>query len=417
MRRMKKEASARKNTSISRFGIFTQQEVSVKKILQIMAIGLVLVVTSAFLYANGAQEPGKPVKLSIIDVAGNLRLSKPAIEAFKAANPKIVTDIEYITATAPELVSKIKAQQMANNLDTTLVLTGYDGIAAGLEQGVWEQLMPKYKDIFQKSVDAYVPGAKAAYDLFKGYGITYVFCPGGPMFTYNPDKVTSVPKTAADLLAWAKANPNKFFYARPANSGPGRAFLQGLPYILGDKDPKNPATWDKTWAYLKELDNYIEYYPTGTGVTFVELAQGTRWMIASHLGWDMNQRILATIPPTYQAFWLDNTTWVNDAHFLCVPKGLDADRTKATIALMQWLMTPEQQAVTYDEGYFYPGPAIKGVPLSMAPKASQDKVKAFMRPFYDQMVSKLPNTSQLDAAPMVQAFDMWDKLVGAKTKK
>ena len=87
-----------------------------------------LVLAPAFLFS---QATDKPVKLSIIDVAGNLRLSKPAIEAFKAANPKMVSDIEYIIATAPELVAKIKAQQMAANLDTTMILTGYDGMAAG----------------------------------------------------------------------------------------------------------------------------------------------------------------------------------------------------------------------------------------------------------------------------------------------
>ena len=383
-----------------------------KGLLRILGIALGLAVVPALLFAQD-----KPVKLSIIDVAGNLQLSKPAIEAFKKANPNMVSDIEYISLTAPELVAKIKAQQMADNLDTTMVLTGYDGMASGKEQQVWEQLMPRYKSIFQKSVDNYLPGAKAAYDLFEGYGITYVFCPGGPMFTYNPEKVPNPPKTAADLLAWAKANPGKFLYARPANSGPGRAFLQGLPFILGDKNFRDPATWDKTWAFLKELDNYVDYYPSGTGITFKELAEGTRWIIASHLGWDMNQRILATIPPGFQAFFLQGTTWVNDSQFIVVPKGLDPAREKATIALMEWLMQPAQQAITYDNGYFYPGPAIKGVPLAMAPQANQDKIKAFVRPAYEQAITKLPNTTQLDAKPLVAAFDMWDKLVGSKVKK
>jgi putative spermidine/putrescine transport system substrate-binding protein len=383
-----------------------------KKFLRMAVIFIALALAPTLLFSQ-ADWTGKPVKLSIIDVAGNLRLSKPAIEAFKAANPKM---IEYIIATAPELVAKIKAQQMAGNLDTTMVLTGYDGMASGKEQGVWVQLMPKYRSVFQKSIDSYVPGAKAAYNLFEGFGIAYVFCPGGPMFTYNPDKVKTPPKTAADLLAWAKANPGKFLYARPANSGPGRALLQGLPYILKDPDPKDPATWTKTWAYLKELNDYVDYYPSGTGITFKELAEGTRWIIASHLGWDMNQRILATIPANFQAFFLDNTTWVNDTQFLVVPKGLDANREKATIALMDWLMQPAQQAVTYDDGYFYPGPAIKGVPLSMAPQASQDRIKPAMRAAYDAAIQKLPNASQLDAKPLVTAFDMWDKLVGAKIK-
>ncbi len=237
------------------------------------------------------------------------------------------------------------------------------------------------------------------------------------MFTYNPDKVPKPPKTPAELLAWAKANPGKFLYARPANSGPGRAFLQGLPYILGDKNPKDPKTWDKTWAFLKELDKYVDYYPSGTGITFKELAEGTRWMVASHLGWDMNQRILATIPATYQAFFLDKTTWVTDTQFMAIPKGLDKDRLAVTIELMKWLMTPAQQAVTYDNGYFYPGPSIKGVGIDQAPAESQKAIKPAIRAAYETAIVKLPNTTQLGAEALVEAMDMWDQLVGAKVKK
>ena len=55
----------------------------------------------------------------------------------------------------------------------------------------------------------------------------------------------------------------------------------GLPYLLGDKDPMDPVKgWDKTWAYLKELGKYIEYYPTGTGAMMKELGEGSRDMIA-----------------------------------------------------------------------------------------------------------------------------------------
>jgi putative spermidine/putrescine transport system substrate-binding protein len=385
------------------------------KRLKFLSLFLVIVtVFSIFSVGFGAE---KPVKLSIIDVAGNLQLSKPAIDAFKALNPQLVSDIEFIKATAPELPAKIKAQQLAGNLDTTLVLTGYDAMASGVEMKLWEKLMPAYKEYFPNLEKNYLPGAKQAYDLFEGYGITYVYCPGGPMFTYNPEKVKKVPTTPQELLEWCKANPGKFFYARPANSGPGRAFLQGLPYILGDKNPKDPKTWDKTWKFLKELDQYIDYYPTGTAITFKELGEGTRWMVASHLGWDMNQRILEVIPQTYKGFFLKKTTWVTDAHFMCIPKGLDDARKKATLELMAFLMKPQNQAVTYDSGYFYPGPAIKGVTINMAPKESQDKVKAAMRPEYEKAIKSFPSATQLDSKPMVEAMDMWDRLVGSKIKK
>lgn len=387
------------------------------RILSVLLVMAVILSLGMFSVCEGKAKVAKPVKLSIIDVAGNLQLSKDSVELFKDANPDLVSDIEYIKATAPELASKIKAQQMAGNLDTTMVFTGYDGIASGIEQKIWEKIMPKYKSFFPNLEENYLPAAKLSYDLFQGYGITHVFCPGGPMFTYNPDKVKNVPKTPAELLAWCKENPGKFLYARPANSGPGRAFLQGLPFILGDKNPKDPKTWDKTWAFLKELDQYIDYYPTGTGITFKELGEGTRWILASHLGWDMNQRILATIPANYQAFFLDNTTWVTDSQFMCMPKGLDNDRKQVTLQLMAWLMRKEQQAITYDNGYFYPGPAIKNVPLSLAPKENQAKVKAAVRDQYEKAIKDLPSTTQLDAKALVEAMDMWDKLVGAKIKK
>jgi putative spermidine/putrescine transport system substrate-binding protein len=360
----------------------------------------------------------KPVKLSIIDVAGNLQLTQPAIENFKKANPTLVKELEFIKLTAPEITAKIQAQQAANNIENAMVLTGFDGLAAGMDAGIWEQLWPAFKDRMPDLESKYTNGALKAFNLGKGYGITITFCPGGPMFTYNPDKVKSVPKTPAELLAWAKQNPNKFLYARPANSGPGRSFLQGLPYILGDKNPKDPKTWDKTWAFLKELDKYVEYYPTGTGVTFTELGQETRYIVASHIGWDVNQRILQTnIPATYQGFFFDNTTWINDAHFVCVPKGLDNDRKNVVYALITYMMKPQPQAITYDNGYFYPGPAIKDIPLTLAPADTQKKVTAAMRPEYDKAIKDFPNETSLDPAAMVVAFDMWDKLVGAKIKK
>jgi putative spermidine/putrescine transport system substrate-binding protein len=45
-----------------------------------------------------ATRPSKPVTLNILDVAGNLALTQPIIDAFKAANPGFVSKI---TTTTP----------------------------------------------------------------------------------------------------------------------------------------------------------------------------------------------------------------------------------------------------------------------------------------------------------------------------
>jgi putative spermidine/putrescine transport system substrate-binding protein len=230
-----------------------------------------------------------------------------------------------------------------------------------------------------------------------------------------PDQVADAdaPKNAQGLLDWAKANPNKFLYARPANSGPGRTFMMGLPYLLGDSDPKDPVKgWDKTWAYLKELGQYIEYYPTGTGALMKELGEGTRAMTVTTTGWDINPRVLGTVPAEAKVGKLDGFHWVADAHYMIVPKGVSDDKLAVLLDLMKYMLTPAAQAVTYDQGYFYPGPAVKDVPLSMAPQDSQDAINQFGRPEYADWIANNPIETPLLPVDMVKAFDIWDKQVG-----
>jgi len=362
---------------------------------------------------------GKPVNLQIIDVAGNLQLTKPMIENYKKANPDKVGTIDYLTATAPELAGKIKAQQDAGKLDIAMVLSGTDGLSAGISQGLWTQIMPDYSAKFPGLLDNYLDPAKRIYDLGQGYGVVVSYYPSGPLFEYDPSKVANPPKTIDELKTWIKANPNKFLYARPANSGPGRTFLMGLPYLLGDKDPKDPINgWDKTWAFLKEIDASIEYYPNGTAATMKELGEGTRWMTASTTGWDINPRVLGTVPKEFKIFPVANLKFVGDAHFMIIPKGLDNDRMAVVLDLMSWMLKPDQQANNYDKGYFYPGPAIKGVDISMAPADSQAAIKEFGRPEYDDLIKNTPVEVPLDPKALVAAFEKWDKDIGgAKVKK
>src|SRR3712207_5309084 len=173
-------------------------------------------------------------------------------------------------------------------------------------------------------------------------GVAVVYSPSGPLFEYIPDRVKTVPKTAADLLAWVKANPNRFTYARPVNSGPGWTFLMGMPYILGDKDPKDPTNgWDKTWSYLKELGTGIDYYPAGTAATMKELGEGTRDMIVTTCGWDINPRVLGIVPKEAEVFALEGTRWIPDTQFMCVPKGVSEEKVAVVVALMSFMLKPE----------------------------------------------------------------------------
>ena len=399
----------------------------------IAATGLVAVLAAVtMLTACGAPAPNKPatdgggdlpdkpakaVTLNVLDVAGNLQLTQGMIDDFVQQHHDVISKVTYSKGPAPELAGKIKAQQNANRVDIDLVLTGTDGLAAGQEQGLWTDLLSKYSDRLPGMKD-YLPPAQKMQELGGKEGVTVTYYPSGPLLEYMPSKVASPPKTAADLLAYAKANKGKVMYARPANSGPGRTFLMGLPYILGDKDPKDPVNgWDKTWAYLKELNQYVEFYPSGTADTMKALANGSANIIASTTGWDINPRVLGTVPKEAAITPLEGFHWVTDAHYAVVPKGVSADKQAAILQLLQFMLTPEQQAKAYDKGYFYPGPAIKGVELAQAPQESKDAITEFGRPEYDKLIADNPTEVPLDAKALVAAFDKWDREVGGSKVK
>ena len=357
--------------------------------------------------------PSAPVTLNILDVAGNQKLTGPMVDAFVAANPDVISSVTWESAGAPDLVGSIKPQVDSGRLSIDLVMTGTDGLSAGIGQDLWIPLVTDFGDRLSNQ-ENYIEPAANMQKLAEGFGVVTTYYPSGPLLQYDPAVVTDVPTTPEEILAWAEANPGKFGYARPANSGPGRTFLQGLPYILGDSDPTDPVDgWDKTWTYLKQLGLTINNYPTGTGQVISNMADGTWAMIPTTTGWDIEPRATAKMPASIEAAPFDDFTWVTDAHYAVVPQGQTADKMSATLLLLQDILTPETNAMAYDTGYFYPGPAIEGATLDKAPQASQDVIAEFGRDWYDDLIEEMPKAAPLEPAALVQAFDIWDREVGS----
>jgi putative spermidine/putrescine transport system substrate-binding protein len=360
-------------------------------------------------------KPKQAVSLNVLDVAGNLQLTKPMIENFAKEHPDIVNKVNYQTAKAPDLPGKIKAQQDANNVDIDVVLTGTDGLSSGIDQGLWLELLPQFSSRFPKLKENYLPPAAKMQEQAAGKGIVVSYYPSGPLLEYNPKTVQTPPKNTDELLAWCKAHPKKFQYAVPPNSGPGRTLLMGLPYLLKDKDPKDPeAGWDKTWAFLKDLETCGAPHTPGTGDTMKNIASGTVDMIASTTGWFINPKVLGTVPKEMKVAKLDGMTWVTDAHYVVIPKGVSTDKQAAILQLIKFMLTPKQQAYNFDGGYFYPGNAVSGVTLDMAPPESQKAIKDFGEPQFDQWIADYPKEPSLPPAQQVKAFAKWEREVAKK---
>jgi len=373
---------------------------------------------TAALSTAALAQPATPLAINIVDVAGNLALTQPAFDAYRRKFPKNVSRFVFSKAPAPELPAKLRAQQEANRVDIDLVMTGTDGLSAGMAQNSWEPLFPNQAGKLPDLDKILLPAAKRLQTLAQNQGCILAWYPSGPLLEYMPDKVKQPPQSIEELMAWCRANPKRFLYARPANSGPGRTFMMGLPYLLGDSEPRDPVNgWAKTWAYLAALGEFIEYYPSGTAATMKELGEGSRDMIISTTGWDINPRVLGVVPKEAEIAVLRGFHWISDAQFAAIPKGLPPERLAVVLDVVSHLLTKESQAVTFDRGYLYPGPCVAGVTIDMAPQQSQDDIREFGRPMYDKLIADVPIELPLDADKLVYAFRRWDEQVGVKTAK
>ncbi len=369
-------------------------------------------------FAQQLALPKSPVELSVLDGAGNLALSQPIFDNYRKLKPQLVSKISFTKAPQPEIASKLKAQQAANRVDIDLCCLGSSGVALGMADGVYMQLLPAFASALPKLDEIYLDGAKRMQAVVQGHGVAMGYCPFGPLLEYMPDRVKNVPTTAEDLLAWTRANKNRFMYARPAASGIGIAFLLGLPYILKDANPKDPIKgWDKTWAYLKALGENIEYYPPGTAALLKEFGEGSRDIIPTLTAFDINPRVLGIVPKEAKIVAIKGFHWVNEAQFFSVPKGVSNDKLAVILDFISFALTKEQQAYVWDKGYFYPGPAVKGVPLEMAPAESQAAIKEFGRPEYADLIANNPHETPLDPAQQVLAFRRWDEEVGGAKRR
>jgi putative spermidine/putrescine transport system substrate-binding protein len=110
-------------------------------------------------------------------------------------------------------------------------------------------------------------------------------------------------------------------------------------------------------------------------------------------------------------------TWVNDAHYMVIPNGVPKEKLDVIYKMMNFLLEPAQQAMTFDDGYFYPGPVVKGVTIDQAPAKSQEVIKKYGRPEYAKLLADRPHVVPLSASAMVAAFQKWDREIGSQKSK
>ena len=358
-------------------------------------------------------EPSAPIALTLLDGAGNVTVNRAIYDGFAAAHPELVSSIDYQSAPAPDVAGKIRAQQLAGTVDISVVVGGTDVMGAAQTEDLMLPLLPDHTSSLPDLAQIQDQSGADLQDMAGGIGVVNRYAPAGPLLAHRPEQIADPPSTPEELLAWAREHPGQFTYAQPPNSGPGRTFLMTLPYMLGDSDPSDPENgWTKTWAYLRELGQYVSSYPPSSTIMNQQFGSGQLQLIPTIVSMDIAGRRDGTWAPNTQVSLFDNQNWITDAHFMMVPKGVSPEQLYVALELIKWTLQPDQQALTYATGALTT--ANKNVTTADASPEGQALLQQWGRPdFYPQALVTGVTHPPLTPEKQVRSFEIWQREVGS----
>jgi len=177
------------------------------------------------------------------------------------------------------------------------------------------------------------------------------------LLAYNSKNVKTPPKTLAEILAWAKANPGKFTYNAPSGGGSGYSFVQTvidsyltqqeIDILVTAPNKALQAKWEKGFQTLRDL-NKVTYgqngtYPINNAATLDLLAKGLVDMgpvwsdqIASALK-------AGTMPKDIKTTTITKPSLTGGPAFLGIPSN-SPNRNGARI-LVNWVLSPVAQNI------------------------------------------------------------------------
>ncbi len=236
---------------------------------------------------------------------------------------------------------------------------------------------------------------------------------------YDSQSPAMPPRSFADLLAWAEANPGRLTYPKPPDFM-GTTFLkQGLVALTPDPErlrepPRDQADFDAAtaslWAFLDQLTPLLwrqgQHYPASGPAQRQLLADGALDFAFSFNPGDLDSAIaLGLLPASTQAYLFDEGS-LGNSHFLAIP--YNARAKAGALVAIDFLLSPEAQARKAD-------PAIWGDPSVLAVERLPPKERALFK--------NLPNPPQAltegEAAPVLdEPHPAWvDALESAWTER
>lgn len=291
------------------------------------------------------------------------------VPMFEEQNKEVDVNMVYIpsgTGAEPTYDRILAAKQAGKGSgDIDLYEDGINFVNQGTKDGVWEQLskdaipnLANVKEQTMQDVDSYaIPYRSSAVVL-----------------AYDSTKITNPPTTLDELLTWIKANPGQFAYNDPSTGGSGSSFVQTVIYKdlpeedIHNSDPAVMQKWDSGFATLKDLGQYVYgdgIYPKKNQGTLDLLMNSEVSIIPAWSDMVLQQLNEGLLPDTVKMQQI--TPGFNGGPtYLMVNK--ESDKKEAINQFLDFVLSPEAQAVVVDKMNGFPG-----IELDKMPQETQDK--------------------------------------------
>jgi len=196
------------------------------------------------------------------------------------------------------------------------------------------------------------------------------------LLAYDSTKVTKVPRTLDDVLAWIRANPGRFTYNTPSSGGSGGSFVETvvdrytspthLSTLIAGADPTAEKDWDRGLSVLHGLNSsvYQHVYPNGNQAVLDLLGKGQIWMAPVWSDQFLSAVSAGQLGRQVKATQISGPSFTGGAAYLGIPT--NSTNPEAALALADFVLRPAQQAMIVKTIAGFPA-----VPVTTLPAAVQ----------------------------------------------
>lgn len=232
---------------------------------------------------------------------------------------------------------------------------------------------------------------KDTLDRFGSFGTPYRA--SSVILAYNSAEVKDPPTTVDALINWIKSNDGKFTYNPPDKGGSGGNFVTrilqlGIPqdqltFFQTQYDASKEQMWEKGWQTLQDLHPHIfqnGFYPAGNVPVLQTLGKGSIAMAPVWSDQSLSYLSQKLLPADVKLRQID-PPFAGSAAYLGIPA--DSKNKEVLYEFLNWLLTPEPQALVVEQINGYPGLDWKYMPDEVQKKYA-DVAKAYSFEFSPQ---------------------------------